>query len=223
MNHLLHLLNINISSSNDKRDLIIALFVVLFFGVLLWWLLNPSLNSNNLPLAADASGNEKIIPALINNEGEDETVQNTYIATQNDNVSEEQGQEEQGQELEQIENNTPEVILEDTEKRILVQAVENVAFKENTAELLRSSRPSLYRIAKIMKKYPDYQLSIVAYTAVSEKELAENRAKICFDYLVNEEIESDRISYKGKEYEIKSDPTNLEITDNDRVEFDLSY
>jgi len=213
MNHLLSLLNIDISSSKNKGDFMIALVVILFFGGLLWWLLSPGLTSSTAPIASNSINispeNENVSPALVHDLGEENKMNEDVIKDMNS----------QKDEIEQ----TPEIILDDIEKRILKEAIQNVEFKENSVELLRSSRPSLYRIAKILKKYPDYQLSIVAYTKASEKALAQDRAKVCFDYLINEEIESDRIRFKGKGYKEVVDAENVDQEYTDRVEFNLNY
>lgn len=127
-------------------------------------------------------------------------------------------------------NGCPEPAVEAEEKRILAEAVQGVEFKTGSAELMRTSRSMLYRIVKIMKKYPDYNIEIVGHTdntgdKASNLELSKSRAKSCFDYLINNDISADRITYKGygQKKPIESNDTEEGRSKNRRVEFNLTY
>ncbi len=124
----------------------------------------------------------------------------------------------------------PEVIIEEEERKLLEEAIQGVEFKTGSHKLLRSSRSMLYRIVKIMKKYPDYKLEIIGHTdntgdAAKNKTLSIQRAKTCFEYFVLNEIEVDRISYKGygQKQPLESNDTEEGRSKNRRVEFNLSY
>lgn len=216
-------MNIDISDSENKADLVIAIIVVLFFGGLSWYLFGssfaaPTATSTSIISVEDENTSTILLEEEEEKEREEEKEKDTNSPSQVTEASEEQNEEENEEE-----NIITPVVLDDTEKRILSEAVKNVEFKEGTAELMRSSRPSLYRIAKIMKKHPDFQLRIIAYTEASTKELAKSRAEACFNYLIGEEIEPKRISYKGKGYKATLNTDDIKKDNSDRVEFKLSY
>lgn len=124
----------------------------------------------------------------------------------------------------------PEVKVKPEEARALKEAVQNVEFKTGSAELLRASRPSLYQVVKIMKKYPDYLLEIVGHTdnqgdAANNKVLSLERAKACYHYFIEKGVEAERMQYKGygENRPIDTNDTAEGRKNNRRVEFDLSY
>jgi len=97
-------------------------------------------------------------------------------------------------------NGCPEITLED--KEILNLAVSNVEFETARATLKSSSFQTLDQIITLMKKYPDYSLSIDGHTdsvggTKTNKILSERRAKSCYDYLILKGISANRVNYMG--------------------------
>ena len=97
-------------------------------------------------------------------------------------------------------NGCPEITVED--KEILNLAVSNVEFESARATLKPSSFATLDQIASLMKKYPDYNLSINGHTdsvgsSKTNQVLSERRAKSCYDYLIKKGITANRINYVG--------------------------
>ncbi len=124
----------------------------------------------------------------------------------------------------------PEIKVDEEEKRILKEAIQAVEFETGSANLKRTSRSVLYRIAKIMNKYPDYKLQIIGHTDNQGEDdanlaLSRNRAKSCLDYLTGQGIDSDRMSFKGhgENRPIDSNETEEGRSKNRRVEFKLGY
>lgn len=124
----------------------------------------------------------------------------------------------------------PEVKVKPEEAIALKEAVQNVEFKTGSAELLRTSRPSLYRVVKIMKKYPNYRLNIEGHTdntgeTNNNKTLSVERAKTCYNYFISNGIDAERMEYKGhgENRPIDSNETKEGRKNNRRVEFKLSY
>ncbi|HRP83395.1 MAG TPA: OmpA family protein, partial [Saprospiraceae bacterium] len=94
----------------------------------------------------------------------------------------------------------PEIKKEDRQK--LEFAMQAVQFELGKTTLLTSSYPILNDIADIMKRYPDYFLTISGHTDPSGKietnrKLSTNRAKACYNYLVSKGISTGRMEYVG--------------------------
>ncbi len=92
--------------------------------------------------------------------------------------------------------------LKKEEKDILENAMRAVQFNLGSANLKPESFPILDQVAGIMKKYPQYGLSIEGHTDNTGQDefnlrLSENRAKACLEYLISKGIPSERIHYKG--------------------------
>ncbi len=120
----------------------------------------------------------------------------------------------------------PEISKDDTE--ILDFAIQNVHFHTSSALLKPESLPILRQIADIMKKYPNYHLTINGHTDSRGAEqmnqvLSENRAKACFDYLVSQGIDPTRMSYAGygETQPIATNDTPQGRAQNRRVDFIL--
>ncbi len=97
-------------------------------------------------------------------------------------------------------NGCPEITVEDRE--ILNLAVSNVEFESARATLKASSFATLDQIVALMKKYPDYNLSINGHTdsigsSATNQVLSERRAKSCYDYLIQKGIAGSRVNYVG--------------------------
>jgi len=120
----------------------------------------------------------------------------------------------------------PEIKKEDREK--LEFAMQAVQFELGKTTLLPSSYPILNDIADIMKRYPDYYLTISGHTDPSGKietnrKLSANRAKACYNYLVSKGISTGRMEYKGfgpdqPRYDNSTEAGRIK---NRRVEFSL--
>ena len=86
---------------------------------------------------------------------------------------------------------------------------ENILFFGNTAEMLPESKPVLEGIATTMKRNPGLIIEIhghvncpVNWPDCEKKtefnnQLSINRAKAVYEYLINEGIDADRMTYKG--------------------------
>jgi len=120
-------------------------------------------------------------------------------------------------------------VLEAAEKEVLTFAMKAVQFELGKAVLKPESNNVLNQIASIMKKYPDYKISIEGHTdntgtaAVNEK-LSEARAKACYDYLASKGVPTSRMSYKGfgQTRPIADNGTYSGRTLNRRVEFNVT-
>jgi len=94
----------------------------------------------------------------------------------------------------------PEIKKEDKQK--LEFAMQAVQFELGKTTLLTTSYPILNDIADIMKRYPDYFLTISGHTDPTGKietnrKLSTNRAKACYNYLVSKGVSTGRMEYVG--------------------------
>lgn len=113
-------------------------------------------------------------------------------------------------------------------REVLNLAMRAVQFESGSAKLKESSYVILDRIADAMKQYPAYKLRIAGHTdsvgdADRNKELSEQRAKACYDYLKLNDIPASMMSYRGygEDYPITSNERSAGRALNRRVEFDL--
>ena len=123
-------------------------------------------------------------------------------------------------------NGCPEITAEEAD--VIDFAIQNVHFHTSSAVLKPESRPILQQIADIMKKHPNYHLTIEGHTDSRGDEqmnqvLSENRAKSCFDYLVSQGIDPTRMSYAGygETQPIATNGTPAGRAQNRRVDFKL--
>jgi outer membrane protein OmpA-like peptidoglycan-associated protein len=121
----------------------------------------------------------------------------------------------------------PEIAIED--KRILDVAMRAVQFETAKATLKAESFTVLNQIASILSRYPDYNLTISGHTDSqgedsANMELSEKRAKACYEYLITEGIDVERLKYVGfgETKPISSNETANGRALNRRVEFNLS-
>jgi len=124
----------------------------------------------------------------------------------------------------------PEVKIDETERAILDKALKSVNFLPNKATLTRYSQGILDQVVGLMKKYPDYKLSIVGHTDaigndVSNLQLSKDRAKSCLMYIASKGIDANRMSSTGfgESKPIDNNNTPAGRKANRRVEFNLSY
>jgi outer membrane protein OmpA-like peptidoglycan-associated protein len=97
-------------------------------------------------------------------------------------------------------NGCPE--LSQADKAVLASAVDNVEFFTGSYKLISTSTPDLKKIARLMERYPTYHLKIEGHTdnrgdAEANKQLSELRAKTCFEYLHEQGIAKERMSFEG--------------------------
>jgi OmpA-OmpF porin, OOP family len=123
-------------------------------------------------------------------------------------------------------NGCPEIAMED--KRTLDVAMRAVQFETGKAALKAESFTILNQIASIMTRYPDYNISITGHTDSqgddnANRELSEKRAKACYEYLITEGVDVDRLQYNGlgETKPISSNDTANGRSLNRRVEFNL--
>lgn len=93
-------------------------------------------------------------------------------------------------------------VIEKADIETLDFAMRAVQFDLGRATLRQESFSILDKVAKIMKKYPDYNLTIAGHTdnsgsAPFNMDLSERRAKICYEYLISIDVPASRLSYVG--------------------------
>jgi outer membrane protein OmpA-like peptidoglycan-associated protein len=120
-------------------------------------------------------------------------------------------------------------IIEAKDREVLSFAMKAVQFELGKATLKPESNAILNQIADIMRKYPDYVLSIEGHTdntgtADVNQRLSESRAKACYEYLAQKGIPVKRLKYKGfgQSRPIADNSTYSGRTLNRRVEFNLT-
>jgi outer membrane protein OmpA-like peptidoglycan-associated protein len=118
--------------------------------------------------------------------------------------------------------------IDKQDREVLTFAMRAVQFELGKAALKPESNKILDQIAVILKKYPDYRLSIEGHTDNTGAEdanlkLSEARAKSCHDYLVQKGIPDDRLDYKGygESRPVADNATYSGRTLNRRVEFNV--
>ncbi len=118
--------------------------------------------------------------------------------------------------------------MEPEEKKVFLTAQKEVQFRTGSSDLTEESEAILDQLALVLKKYPQYFLSIRGYTddqgkAESNQKLSERRAKACFDYLVDAGIASGRMNFAGlgESNPIGDNSTAEGRRLNRRVEFDI--
>lgn len=127
-------------------------------------------------------------------------------------------------------NGCPEVKLEASEQKLLETAIKNVEFKSASSLLKPGSQKILKDLGALMKKYPDYNLTINGHTdnqgeAAKNLKLSEDRARACFENLKNQGISANRMKARGfgqTQPKAKND-TPEGRKQNRRVEFILNY
>ncbi|MEE9373652.1 MAG: thrombospondin type 3 repeat-containing protein [Saprospiraceae bacterium] len=107
-------------------------------------------------------------------------------------------------------------------------AMRSIQFESSKAELKVESYRILRQIAEIMRRYPDYNLSISGHTdnvgnSANNQILSENRAKACYQFLSNANINIARMNYAGygESQPVSDNKTVSGRTLNRRVEFSL--
>ena len=115
-----------------------------------------------------------------------------------------------------------------SDRRILDIAMRSVQFQSARAEIKSESFVYLTQIAEIMKRYPDFDLSIEGHTdgqgdATTNQRLSETRARACYNFLISSGVDANRMTYVGygESRPIATNQTVSGRTLNRRVEFAL--
>jgi len=118
--------------------------------------------------------------------------------------------------------------IKQEERDALALATRAIRFETGKAELKSSSYTILDKIASILNRYPNYNVSIAGHTDSVGKEennrrLSEQRAQACFNYLLSKGFNADRISFigYGETQPLSSNSTKEGRRLNRRVEFNL--
>jgi OmpA-OmpF porin, OOP family len=121
----------------------------------------------------------------------------------------------------------PEIKVEDKKKVEL--AIKLVQFETGKATLLPASNKVLDDVADVLKKYPEYSLSIEGHTDnqgddARNLDLSQRRAKTCYDYLVAKGVDAARLSHAGfgETKPVADNTTAAGRAQNRRVEFGLN-
>ena len=105
----------------------------------------------------------------------------------------------------------------------------SVKFRTGKSTLLPASRTQLDEVIELMRNYSDYSLSVSGYTddrgrASTNLRLSRERAKACYDYILEKGIDPDRLKYNGfgESKPIEDNNTSAGREQNRRVEFDMA-
>jgi len=118
--------------------------------------------------------------------------------------------------------------IEDTDRQVLIEAVQAIEFETASANIRPSSLLILDKVAGIMARYPGYKLRIGGHTdsigsVEANQSLSEKRAKSCYDYLLTKGVAAARMSYigYGESQPIADNMYAPGREKNRRVEFDV--
>lgn len=112
---------------------------------------------------------------------------------------------------------------------VYVQQIEDIEtnfnaaqFEVDKADLNDQAKFALHDLAKVMEKNPNLKVRIQGHTSADgdeahNQQLSEARAKAAYDFLINEGIAADRLSYEGKGSSMPIDAENPVA--NRRTEF----
>ncbi len=113
-------------------------------------------------------------------------------------------------------------------KQVLSTAMRAVQFETGKSILKAESFPILDQVVQVLRDYPAYHLRIKGHTdnvgkADANQALSENRARTCYQYLVNSGIAADRLGFTGfgQTMPIADNKTSAGRSLNRRVEFEL--
>lgn len=105
----------------------------------------------------------------------------------------------------------------------------NVKFRTGSSTLLSKSRDQLDQVVELLRAYTDFSLSISGYTdnrgrASTNLRLSRQRAKACYDYILEKGIDPDRLRYNGfgESNPIGNNNTSAGREQNRRVEFEMA-
>lgn len=119
-------------------------------------------------------------------------------------------------------------IIEQSDQKILDDAVHSIHFEFSSATLKPISIPVLDQVKSVLDKYPNYKLSITGHTdnvgdASQNEVLSLKRANTCYKYLLSKGISRDRLVVKGlgEAEPIADNDTESGRAVNRRVEFEI--
>jgi len=131
-------------------------------------------------------------------------------------------------------NGCPEIVRRDeieiaeSDRAILDDAAQSLQFETASAVLKSTSYDILKQVVAVLQRYPDATLTIEGHTddigrTATNQLLSEHRAKACYEFLVAQGVDSERISYVGygEIRPIESNRTREGRALNRRVEFKL--
>ncbi len=107
--------------------------------------------------------------------------------------------------------------------------INSIQFEFDKADLLPSSYPILNRLIQILEKFPNYKIKIVGHTdsigpADYNLKLSKKRAYAVYEYLVEHDVDKERLSIEGRgeTQPIDDNSTESGRARNRRVEFYLT-
>ncbi|UYZ63391.1 OmpA family protein [Hymenobacter weizhouensis] len=113
-------------------------------------------------------------------------------------------------------------------RTLLREATRRIGFELNRATLLPSSYAVLDSLAQLLRRYPDYSLSIAGHTdsrgpAAYNLRLSRERAAAARQYLIAQGVSAARVEGRGyaARHPLASNATDAGRARNRRVEFDL--
>jgi outer membrane protein OmpA-like peptidoglycan-associated protein len=119
--------------------------------------------------------------------------------------------------------------MSNADKTIITDAVSSIQFKTASAELENASYGILDKVADVLRRNPQYSVSIEGHTDsqgddASNLVLSQNRAKTCLNYLISKGVSTGRIKSAGfgETRPKASNDTEEGRKQNRRVEFLLS-
>lgn len=112
-----------------------------------------------------------------------------------------------------------------TDKTFILQ---NIFFETGSAKLLPASYPELKNLVNTLQKNPSLQIEISGHTDNTgsdgiNRQLSEARAKSVYQYLIDQQIDATRLSYKGygAEKPVATNETEEGRRQNRRTEFKI--
>ncbi len=118
--------------------------------------------------------------------------------------------------------------IEQKDKDVLKNAIYGVDFESGASKIAEKSFGILDNVVDVLKKYPEYTMSISGHTdnlgkEKSNQKLSEARAKACYDYIGSKGIQLTRMSYAGygSTIPVGENKTVAGRAKNRRVEFSL--
>jgi outer membrane protein OmpA-like peptidoglycan-associated protein len=118
-------------------------------------------------------------------------------------------------------------VTKEVEERLNYVA-RDVKFESGRSVLTAASYANLNEIFSILEQYPDYRMLIEGHTdntgsASTNQRLSEERARTCYQYLINKGINASRLTYRGmgEDFPIADNSYASGREQNRRVEFEL--
>ncbi len=102
----------------------------------------------------------------------------------------------------EIEEEIPGVNVDRVGEGIIVEFPNNILFEINRFDLSVEARENLYKLALILKRFPDTDVEVHGHTDITGRRafnqtLSENRARSVAEYLVSKGISAERLSIIG--------------------------